>query len=355
MSLSLTSLGWDESYQDAFEPYADSGLVPGRVGRPDRGSHLILTADGPVPAAPAPSIRTAGERDPLALPTVGDWVAVRSGEHALIEAVLPRRTAFVRRTSGNATVGHVLAANIDVVFLVVALHPAPNLRRIERFLALGWESGAQPVLVLSKADLCDDVEAAGDLVATAAPGVDIVPVSAMTGDGLDVLATYPAGDRTVALLGVSGVGKSTLVNSLLGGTHMTTTAIRSDGKGRHTTTHRELVPLPGGGVLIDTPGLRGLSLWDAEDGLEQAFSDVEELAGKCRFRDCAHDSEPGCAVTAAVHTGMLPARRLASYRHLQRELAHLARKQDARLASEERRRWKAIGKSLRNQPSRPQT
>jgi ribosome biogenesis GTPase len=339
----LPDLGWDSGRDAEFDPFTDT-CVPGRVARPDKGSYLVLTAAGPLRAEVSGALRHAA-LDPTALPTVGDWVAVRDG--ALVEAVLPRRSAFVRHGAANATAGQVLAANVDVVFVVVGLATTPNLRRLERFLALAWESGAQPVVLLTKADLCGNLDAVVTAVTAAAPGCPVHAVSSLTGAGVDDVRQHLLPGRTVVLLGASGVGKSTLANRLLGADHLATTAIRDDGKGRHTTTHRELIPLPGGAVLIDTPGLRGLQLWDAEDGLEKAFSEVEALFGGCRFTDCAHRTEPDCAVLAALADGTLDPRRWESYQKLQRELHHLAAKQDVNLRNADRDRWKAIHKEAR--------
>jgi ribosome biogenesis GTPase len=339
----LPDLGWDSGRDTEFAPYAGT-CVPGRVARPDGALHLVLTADGPLRAEPSGALKHAAA-DRTALPTVGDWVAVRDG--SLIEAVLPRRSAFVRHGAGNAATGQVLAANVDVVFVVVALSAAPNLRRLERFLALAWESGGQPVVLLTKADLCASLPDVVAEVTAAAPGAPVHAVSSVTGEGVDDVRAHLTPGRTVVLLGASGVGKSTLANLLLGATHLATTAIRADGKGRHTTTHRELVPLPGGAVLIDTPGLRGIQLWDADDGLDKAFAEVEALLGACRFHDCAHETEPGCAVLAALADGTLEPRRWESYRKLQRELRHIAAKTDVRLRNEDRDRWKKIHKEMR--------
>lgn len=342
----LPDLGWDSGRDAELAPYSHT-CVAGRVARPDRGSHLVLTAGGPLRAEVSAALRRAA-LDTTALPTVGDWVAVRTSEGVnLVEAVLPRRTAFVRHGSANAAVGQVLAANVDVVFVVVALSATPNLRRLERFLALAWESGAQPVVLLTKADLCDDLPAVEASVASAAPGAPVHAVSSLTGDGLDAVRSYLAPGVTVVLLGASGVGKSTLANRLLGDEHLATTPIRDDGKGRHTTTHRELVPLPGGAVLIDTPGLRGIQIWDADEGIEKAFPEVEALVERCRFADCEHRTEPGCAVLAALEDGTLEPRRWESHQKLQREMRHIAAKTDVRLRLADRDKWKAIHKQMR--------
>jgi len=348
----LVSFGWDDEVASAFAPHAVDGQQPARVARVDRGGHVLaLTAEGPVRART--TARMARDPDPMAHPTVGDWVVVRSPRDdslASVEAVLPRRSAFVRHASGKETVAQALAANVDKALVVVSVAATVNARRLERLLTIAWSGGAVPVVIGSKADACDDLEGARAALASAAVGVEVLLVSAVTQMGLTELAGLVANGQTVVLLGASGVGKSTLVNCLLGEERLATKAIRLDGKGRHTTTSRELVVLPAGGVLIDTPGLRGLALWDTEEGLDQTFADIEALAGDCRFRDCAHAREPGCAVRAAVEDATLAADRLAAYHKLQRELAYLARKQDRALAAAESRRWKAIHASLRDHP-----
>ncbi|MET8243945.1 ribosome small subunit-dependent GTPase A [Streptomyces sp. NPDC005202] len=339
----LAPYGWDEAWADAFAPYAAQGLLPGRVIRVDRGQCDVATADGVLRADTA----FVTPHDPMRVVCTGDWVAVEpGGSPRYVRAYLPRRTAFVRSTSSKRSEGQILAANVDHAIVAVSLAADLDLGRIERFLALAWESGAQPLVVLTKADLVPDVTGLSYLVQdveTTAPGVPVLPVSAVTGDGLDVLAAVASGGTSV-LLGQSGAGKSTLANALLGEDVMDVRATRDvDGKGRHTTTTRNLLALPGGGVLIDTPGLRGVGLWDAESGVGQVFSEIEELAGRCRFHDCVHHSEPGCAVLAAIETGELPERRLESYRKLMRENEWIAAKTDARLRSEIRRDWKRKG------------
>ncbi|MEV5443804.1 ribosome small subunit-dependent GTPase A [Streptomyces sp. NPDC052644] len=340
----LSSYGWDTHWEAEFAPYAERGLLPGRVVRVDRGQCDIATAEGVVRADTA----FVTPHDPLRVICTGDWAAVDpvGGEPRYVRAYLPRRTAFVRSTSSKRSDGQILAANVDHAIVAVSLATELDLGRIERFLALGWESGAQPLVVLTKADLVPDPVGLSYLVQdveTTAPGVPVLPVSSDTGEGVDVLRAVISGGTSV-LLGVSGTGKSTLANTLLGEDAMAVQAVRDiDGKGRHTTTTRNLFALPGGGVLIDTPGLRGVGLWDAGTGVGQVFSEIEELAASCRFHDCAHAAEPGCAVLAAVEDGTLPERRLDSYRKLLRENQHIVAKTDARMRAELRRDWKRKG------------
>ncbi|MGX2993824.1 ribosome small subunit-dependent GTPase A [Streptomyces sp. JNUCC 64] len=340
----LAAYGWDEGWAAAFAPYAERGLVPGRVVRVDRGQCDVVTADGLV----RPDTAYVTPHDPLRVICTGDWAAVdpEGGDPRYVRAYLPRRHSFVRSTSSKRSEGQILAANVDTVLIAVSLAVELDLGRIERFLALGWESGARPVVVLTKADLVPDATALSYLVQdveTSAPGVPVLPVSATTGEGLDVLAAVVAGGTSV-LLGQSGAGKSTLANALLGTEAQTVQAARDvDGKGRHTTTTRNLLPLPGGGSLIDTPGLRGVGLWDAGNGVGRVFSEIDELARECRFHDCGHDAEPGCAVRAAVADGTLPERRLDSYRKLERENRRIVAKTDARTRAELRREIRLRG------------
>lgn len=287
--------------------------------------------------------------DPLDAPTVGDWLALAPVGLAIVE-VLPRTSVLVRGTARGTSKAQPLAANVDYVLVCLGLSAPLPLRRLERLLTLAWESGATPVVVLAKADLVEDLPAVLREVQPYAPGCDIVTVSAATGD-LAGLAPYAA--STLVLLGASGAGKSTIVNALLGADVMVTTDVRVvDGKGRHTTSHRELLLLPTGGMVIDTPGLRGVALHAADEGLALAFADVEELAAACRFADCAHAGEPGCAVLASVEAGDLNQDRVDSWRKLQRELAFQARRTDVRLRAEESRKWRAIAKANRARPHR---
>ncbi len=326
-------------------PTVSDGLVPALLTRVDRSLYDVFTPTGSVrvPAVPAAA-------DPLSAPTVGDWLALTPVDCAVVE-VLPRTSLLARGTARGTSKGQPLAANVDVILICLGLSGALPIRRLERLLTLAWESGATPVVVLTKADLCDDLDRAVREVQPHAPGCEVVTVSAATGD-VGALALYAS--STLVLLGASGAGKSTVVNALMGGDVMSTGDIRDvDGKGRHTTTHRELLFLPGGGIIIDTPGLRGVALHAAGDGLALAFSDVEDLASACTFADCAHVAEPGCAVLASVVAGDLGQERVDSWRKLQRELAFQARRTDVRLQAEESRRWKQISKAQRARGGRP--
>ncbi|MDQ0987841.1 ribosome biogenesis GTPase [Streptomyces sp. V2I9] len=354
----LAPYGWDEDWAAAFSPYAEQGLVPGRVVRVDRGRCDVVTADGTVRADTAFVV----PRDPMRIVCTGDWVALDAdGDPRFVRTLLPRRTAFVRSTSSQRSEGQVLATNIDHIVICVSLAVELDLGRVERFLALALSSsegaallgdgtgGAyqpQPIVVLTKADLVPDAATLSHLVQdieAIAPGVQVLPVSSTTGEGLDVFGAIVSGGTSV-LLGISGAGKSTLANTLLGSDVMEVRAARDvDGKGRHTTTTRNLLVLPQGGVLIDTPGLRGVGLYDAGTGVGEVFSEIEELAADCRFHDCAHEAEPGCAVLGALEDGTLPERRLESYRKLLRENQRIVAKTDARVRAEILRDWKRKG------------
>jgi ribosome biogenesis GTPase len=341
LALDLSQLGFDDGLLADLAP----GCSPARVSRVDRGACDVLTADGEARAPYSGALKRAAAEDPVNLPCVGDWVAIDTGPQAEVRTVLPRRTSIVRAgVTPGVSHGQVLAANIDLVYIAEPAVPSIDLGRIERLLALAWESGAVPVVVITKADLAEVDLAA---IAAAAPGADVLLVSSVTGAGLDAVRMAPG--QTAVVLGRSGAGKSTLVNALAGNEVMATQDIRAaDGRGRHTTVHRELLLLPDGGMIIDTPGLRSVGLYDAAEGLAQVFTDIEELATQCRFVDCAHDTEPGCAVTEAVASGELPERRLASWRKLQREAAWMASRADARLRAEQTRHWKVMSKAMRN-------
>lgn len=341
--------GWSEALRQDFAPHAAAGLVPGRVIIQQRGHYVVITDHGELTAEISGRLRQDAREG--GFPAVGDWVAVaaRPGEDAgTIHAVLPRRTSFVRKAAGPNVMAQVVAANVDVAFLTASLNADLNARRLERYLAVAWQSGAKPVIVLTKADLCEDPEERLAEIEGVAFGTPIHAVSALTGEGLDAVRDYLKPGITAVLVGSSGVGKSTLLNALAGREAMATGDIReNDAHGRHTTTHRELVLLPDGGLLLDTPGMRELALWDSDVGVSVTFEDVERLAEACRFSDCHHGNEPGCAVRAALEDGSLEEARWRSYQKLQRELAHLERKEDRAARETERRRWIAISKAQR--------
>ncbi len=362
MTHPLQPFGYSTVQQENFAQLAFDGARPARVIALFRGRYRVVDRDGersaelsgrfrhacatagPEPSAPADSA-AAGQ---VLWPAVGDWVAIVGDDPARIEAVLPRSSALSRKAAGRAAEAQVLAANIDAVFLLAALDRDFNARRIERALALIWSSGAQPVLLLSKVDVCAAPEAAADEARAVAPGVPVHLISALVGTGVEALAPYLAPGRTVSLLGSSGVGKSTLLNRLFGSELQKVDHIRArDGRGQHTTTSSRLIRLDSGALLIDMPGVREVGLLDDSEGLSAAFGDVESLAAACRFADCGHGHEPGCAVLAAIEAGELPAERLASFLKLQREQAFIERKLDARAALNAKRRWKSITRQYR--------
>jgi len=346
----LQDLGWTDSHTTDFEPYAAEGLVPARVAAQHRGQYDLFSELGELRgvAAGRLSHEASGIGD---LPAVGDWVAMAARPEegtAVINAVLPRRTKFSRKVASQASQEQVLAANVDTVFLLMSLNEDFNLRRLERYVTMAWESGAQPVIVLTKTDLYPDWLSRVLEVEAIAFGLPVHAISSVTGEGLDLVRSHLAPGQTIVLLGSSGVGKSTLVNTLAGEELLATQEIREDdGEGRHTTTHRQLVLLPGGGMVLDTPGLRELQLWESSEGISETFGDVEEIELRCRFSDCGHGTEPGCAIRAALEDGTLESGRWESYLKLQRELAHLERRVDKRLAAQEKKKWIKAGQQGR--------
>lgn len=356
--MNLRLLGWDDFFETNFAAYKNNGLSPARVARRDRTSWLLYAEHGEFSGELSGRFRreiinTAG------WPSVGDWVAISTADPAspaIIHAVLPRRTCLSRKAansggmpdSGGRTNEQVLAVNIDTAFLVSGLDFDFNIRRLERYLATAYDCGARPVVVLNKIDLCEDVEAVVAEVAAVAMGVDILAVSAAEGTGMEQIDRYVEGNQTIVLLGSSGVGKSTIINRLIGSEALKTAPVsESDSRGRHTTTWREMVPLPSGGVLIDTPGMRELQTWLNEDGLKLTFDDIAALAENCRFRDCSHRGEPGCAVEAAVETGELDAGRLASYRKLEKEMRSLEERRSGKAAHMDRVRGRQFAAKVK--------
>ncbi|GAB11554.1 putative ribosome biogenesis GTPase RsgA [Gordonia araii NBRC 100433] len=342
-SFDLPSIGWDAQRAAEFTDDAARGLIPGRVSRVDRGRCSVLTPIGPLRAATTALPRADAETAVV----TGDWVALRLDGTAEVESVLPRRGAIYRASADRTSRRQPLVANVDTVVVAAALTGRLRPSKVERLMALAWDAGATPLVVLTKSDLFDgDPRAAADELAGSMPGAEVIVISSLTGAGLDGIRSRLRG--TTVVLGASGVGKSTLVNVLVGDERMDTGDVRTaDDKGRHTTVTRELIPIPGGGVLIDTPGLRGIGLQDADDGIEKVYADIDELAASCRFADCGHRSEPGCAVRAAIDDGELGADRLARYERLLRESRWAASRGDAREECRRRDEWKAITKQQR--------
>ena len=335
MSSTLASLGWDEFFAAEFAPLQHTH-IPARVARIDRGAADLRTETANLRAD-----IVSGQSD-LA---VGDWVAV---DESGITDVLRRRTAIVRAAASGESRPQTIVSNVDDVLIAIAAFPRPALGHVERLVALAWDSGATPCVVITKADLAVESRRLLGEVTGAAPGCDVHLVSAHSGEGLEALHGYDRPGRTLCLVGKSGTGKSTLANALVGSAQMDVSEVRRDGKGRHTTTHREMVGLPAGGVLIDTPGLRSVGVWLEDDGRAQTFPEIEELIDQCRFRDCAHDAEPGCAVLAAVASGAVDQRRLESWRKLGREAEWIAARQDVRLQRARSREWRRITVEMRN-------
>lgn len=353
--MDLELLGWNSFFAKSFESHSQVGYTVGRVAQEHKNTYILYTEQGEISAEVTGKMRyLASSRQDF--PAVGDWVAISvrdASKRATIHAVLPRKSKFSRKIAGTKTDEQIVAANIDTVFLVSGLDRDFNRRRIERYLILVWDSGAHPVIILNKADLCDDIEERREEVEAIALGVPVIILSAAKNQGLNALTPYLSKRKTAALLGSSGVGKSTLTNQLIGKQVQVVGEVRQgDDRGRHTTTHRELLVLPSGGLLIDTPGMREVQIWAGEESLQETFADIETLAKQCRFHDCQHDTEPGCAVRQALEDGTLDYQRFLNHQKLQKELDYLVRKQDQKAQLAEKEKWKKITKSLRKMNKR---
>ena len=345
--MTLADYGWNERIEALFGPFRSEDVMPARVVRVDRGAATVRTSLGVITAEIAGGLNPNGEAGP---PAVGDWVVLDSSEGInLIRAILPRTGALARRRPGAADSEQIVAANVDLVVIVESLDRGPNPRRIERATALAWDGGATPLVVLTKADVCPDLEASIAKAKEGAPFSDVLPVSSVSGKGLEALGTRLTTGSTSVLLGPSGVGKSTLTNRLLGEERFAVADVRAgDRKGRHTTTFRELVSLANGACVIDTPGVRELGLWLSAEAISTAFPEIEEAAQRCRFNDCRHESEPGCAVLADVDRGALDQHRLASFLRLRKEAENLDIRRDASRRHEVRAKDRSFGKLVRN-------
>lgn len=353
--MNLDCLGWSNFFADSFEPYRQEGFTVGRVAIEHRKTYIVYSKHGELSAEVTGKLRYRASQT-KDFPAVGDWVVIRardSEKQATIHEILPRKSKFSRKIAGAKTEEQIVATNVDTVFLVSALDGDFNLRRIERYLILAWDSGATPVIVLNKADLCDNVERCLAQVEAIAYGIPIVVLSATNHQGFNALKPHLQPGQTVALLGSSGVGKSTITNQLIGTAVQTVQPVRQgDDRGKHTTTHRELIVLPTGGLIMDTPGMREIQIWAGDEGLQETFADIETLAQQCYFRNCQHNYEPGCAVQQALDEEKLDYQRFQNYQKLQKELNYLVRKQDEKLNLAEKEKWKKIHKAMRNHKKR---
>nr|WP_172373883.1 ribosome small subunit-dependent GTPase A [Sporosarcina jiandibaonis] len=353
--ITLKEYGWNNAHEINWEEINNEKCVPGRVTLEHKKMYRVITTQGEWLSVCSGSMQyEATERRDF--PAVGDWVAVEKmpgEERGIIHTILPRTSLFSRKVAGMTIAEQIIAVNIDIVFLVMSMNNDFNARRLERYLVAAYDSGATPVIVLTKKDVCDNPSFYIEEAQSIALGAEIFAVSNVTGEGIDELTALLENNKTAALLGSSGVGKSSLTNAILGSEMMAVQGIREDDdKGRHTTTHRELVKIPTGGILIDTPGMREFQLWDNNESLDSGFKDINDLSNQCKFNDCQHNNEPGCAVQDALSTGELAEDRYSSYLKLQKELAFLERKMDRAAQVEERNKWKKITKSMRHHPSK---
>ncbi|MFC2134010.1 ribosome small subunit-dependent GTPase A [Bacteroidota bacterium] len=349
--MDLKSLGWDESFDKSFEPFKEKGFDVGRISAENKNNYLVLTRHGEVYGEITGKLLFTSD-DSSTLPKVGDWAAIQfydDNELAIIHDVLPRRTKLSRKVSDKRTSEQVIAANIDVVFIINSLDERFNINSIERYLVTAYQSGAEPVIVLSKSDLCDDVEKKLTQVRKISGDAEVLPISSIEHKGVDEVKKFLRYGETVVFVGASGAGKSTLINALLGKELQAVKEVRSgDSKGKHTTTRRELIIFPEGGLLIDTPGLRELALWSADNGFAAAFSEIELLGERCRYADCTHTHEVNCAVKTAVEAGQIPEEQYNNYLKLKKELDYLEKRQDVNAAQEEKRKWRSIHKEMRH-------
>ncbi len=354
--MTLDTFGWTVFFEAHFAPHREHGLIPGRVAIQHKDRYTFLTEQGELSGQVSGKFRFDA-KGMQSFPAVGDWVALETSsfdQPAIVHHVLERKSKFSRKVAGDRLDEQILAANIDITFLVMGLDGDYNLRRMERYLTVAWESGARPVIVLNKSDVCNSLEECTQEVLSIAQGVDIIVMSAHQSEQIAPLRSLLTPGTTGVLLGSSGVGKSTITNVLLGKDHFKVSEVREhDSRGRHTTPHRELLILPTGGIIIDTPGLRELQLWGGDEGMHESFDDIEELASNCRFRNCRHEAEPNCAVKSAMENGSLDSGRYESYLKLQREIRYLASKQEMSAQRLEKERWKDISKQAKKQSPKP--
>ena len=345
--MNLFKFGYNSFFESHFREYSGDGYVPGRVAVQNKSNYVVYSEHGELTAEISGKFMfDADAKEDY--PAVGDWVVMRpllDEQKGIIDAVLPRRTAFSRKEAGGKTEKQVLASNIDIVFIMTSLNHDFNLRRVERYLVLANESEINPVIVLSKSDLCEDVQDKVNEVKGVAKSVSVHAISSVMHEGIDLLKPYFTEGSTIAVLGSSGVGKSTFINVLLGSDELKTTEVSAyKDKGHHATTRRELILIPGGGLIIDTPGMRELQLWEGEGGLENLFDDIEELASQCKFSDCMHKSEPGCAIRRAIKKGDLDEDRYKSYLKMAREIKYFEFRKDHLASIQEKKKWKKINK-----------